>query len=203
MRPNFWPTTPDIFPEHLVHGGRPAFVQRAILASTLAASWGMYGPSYELMEHEPRPGVEELARNEKYQLRTWDLDRPDSLRHVIALLNRIRKEHRALHTMRSLRFHKTDNDMVMAYSKRKGDDVVLCLVNLDAHHTHRAWVDLDLAALGLGADESFQVHDLLGGARFTWRGSHNFVELVPDVMPAHVFAVRRFVRTEHDFEYFL
>jgi len=203
FRPNFWPTTPDIFPEHLVHGGRPAFVQRAILAATLSSSWGMYGPSYELMEREPRPGVEELARNEKYQVRTWDLDRPDSLRHVIARVNRIRKEHPALHTMRSLRFHRTDNDMVMAYSKRKGDDVVLCVVNLDPHHTHRAWVDLDLTALGLQADESFQVHDLLGGARYTWRGGHNFVELVPEIMPAHVFTLRRFVRTENDFEYFL
>jgi starch synthase (maltosyl-transferring) len=202
-RPNFWPTTPDIFPDHLVHGGRAAFVQRAILASTLAASWGMYGPSYELMEHEPRPGVEELARNEKYQVRTWDIDRPDSLRHVIARINRIRREHPALHTMRSLRFHKTDNDMMLAYSKRKGDDVVLCVVNLDPHHTHRAWLDLDLVALGIAPEEAFQVHDVLGGARYTWRGAHNFVELAPDAMPAHVFAVRRFARSENDFEYFL
>src|SRR5206468_4221109 len=90
FRPSFWPTTPDIFPDHLVHGGRPAFVQRLILAATLGASYGIYGPAYELMEHEPRAGAEELANNEKYQLRTWDLGREDSLRHVVARVNRIR-----------------------------------------------------------------------------------------------------------------
>ena len=202
-RPSFWPTTPDIFPDHLVHGGRPAFVQRAVLASTLAASWGIYGPSYELMEQEPRPGVEELARNEKYQLREWDLERADSLRHVLARLNRIRRANPALQDLRTLRFHPTDNDFVIAYSKHTGDNVVLCVVNLDPHHTHRAWLDLDLAVLGLAANESFQAHDLLGGARFTWRGSRNFVELEPAAMPAHIFAIRRYVRTENQFEYYL
>src|SRR5687768_12558681 len=103
FRPSFWPTTPDIFPEHLVHGGRGAFVQRVILAGTLSASYGIYGPSYELMEATPRPGVEELAKNEKYQIRQWDRDAAGSLRHVIARLNRIRKDHRALHDNRSLR----------------------------------------------------------------------------------------------------
>jgi starch synthase (maltosyl-transferring) len=202
-RPNFWPTTPDIFPDHLVHGGRAAFVGRAVLAATLGANYGIYGPSYELMEHEPRPGVEELARNEKYQLRTWDLAREDSLRHVIARLNHIRRTQPALHDMRSLTFHKTDNELVMAYSKRHGDNVVLVVANLDPHHTHRAWIDLDLEALGTTADHTFQVHDLLSGARFTWRGPRNFVELVPSQMPAHVFEVRRFARSENQFEYFL
>src|SRR6185312_4892549 len=90
FRPNFWPTTPDIFPEQLETGGRPAFLQRLILAATLGNNYGIYGPSYELGEHRRRPGVEELAQNEKYQVRAWDLDRPESLRHVIARLNRIR-----------------------------------------------------------------------------------------------------------------
>jgi starch synthase (maltosyl-transferring) len=202
-RPNFWPTTPDIFPDHLVHGGRAAFVQRLVLAATLGASYGIYGPTYELMEHEPRPGVEELARNEKYQLRTWDLGRADSLRHVIARINRIRQVQPALHDMRSLHFHKTDNDLLMAYSKRRGDSCVLVVVNLDPHHTHRGWLDLDLAVLGVDADRTFQVHDLLSGARFSWRGPRNFVEIAPDQMPAHIFEVRRFARSENQFEYFL
>ncbi|HEY0255735.1 MAG TPA: alpha-1,4-glucan--maltose-1-phosphate maltosyltransferase, partial [Kofleriaceae bacterium] len=162
LRPNFWPTTPDIFPEHLVHGGRAAFVMRAVLASTLSANWGIYGPAYELMEHEPRPGVEELANNEKYQIRTWDLSRADSLRHVIARLNSIRRAHPALQ-QNDVTFHPTDNELVMAYSKRSGKDVVLVIVNLDPYHTHRAWIDLDLGA------ETFQVHDLLGGSRYAWR----------------------------------
>ncbi|HET9484597.1 MAG TPA: DUF3416 domain-containing protein, partial [Xanthomonadales bacterium] len=203
FRPNFWPTTPDIFPEHLVHGGRGAFVQRVILAGTLAASYGIYGPSYELMEATPRPGVEELARNEKYQIRTWDRDAVGSLRHVIARLNKIRKQHRALHANQSLRFHPTDNDLVIAYSKQAGDDVVLCVVNLDPHHTHRAWLDLDLEALGLPHDTAFQVHDLLSDARFVWRGRKSFVELDPNTIPAHIFELKRFVRSENHFEYFL
>lgn len=202
-RPNFWPTTPDIFPEHLVHGGRAAFIGRFILASTLGASYGIYGPSYELMEQEPRPGVEELAKNEKYQIRTWDLANPDSLRPIIARVNQIRKSNPALADMRSLRFHKTDNDLVIAYSKQVGDSTILVAVNLDPHHTHRAWIDLDLAALGLTDDRTFQVHDLLSGARFSWRGRRNFVELVPEQMPAHIFELRKFARSENQFEYFL
>jgi starch synthase (maltosyl-transferring) len=203
FRPNFWPTTPDIFPEHLAHGGRSAFLQRAILAATLPASYGIYGPSYELCEREMRSGVEELARNEKYQVRSWDLDREDSLRHAIARINRIRRALPALTDTRSLRFHRTDNDLVLAYSKRRGDSTALVVVNLDPYHKHTAWVDLDLDALGIAHDTTFQVHDLLTDAHFSWRGARNFVELVPDQMPAHIFDVRRFVRTENMFEYYL
>src|SRR5690606_18963112 len=137
---------------------------------------------------------EELARNEKYQLRSWDLMRADSLRHVIARVNRIRREQPALQDFRSLQFHRTDNDLVMCFSKRRGDNIVLVVVNLDPHHTHRAWLELDLAVLGIQPDHTFQVHDLLSGARFSWRGPRNFVELVPDEMPAHIFEVRRFAR---------
>jgi starch synthase (maltosyl-transferring) len=203
LRPCFWPTTPDIFPEHLVHGGRPAFVQRFVLAATLAASYGIYGPSYELGEHEPRPGVEELARNEKYQIRTWDLGRADSLRHVIARINQIRRAHPALQQNATLAFHRTDNDLVLAYSKRAGRDVILVVVNLDPHHVHRAWLQLDLAALGIEADHTYQVHDLLGGGRYAWRGPRNFIELDPEQAPAHIFAIHAFVRSEQHFEYFL
>ncbi|MEO7732653.1 MAG: alpha-1,4-glucan--maltose-1-phosphate maltosyltransferase [Kofleriaceae bacterium] len=203
FRPNFWPTTPDIFPEHLVNGGRAAFELRVVLAATLAASYGIYGPSYELGEHEPRPGVEELAHNEKYQLRTWDLAQAGSLRHVIARLNRIRRAHPALHGNRSLRFHQTDNDLVICYSKQSATDTVLIVVNLDPHHSHRAWLTLDLAGLGIGSDEAFQVHDLLGDARFTWRGPRSFVELMPAQAPAYIFEIRRFVRSENQFEYYL
>src|SRR5262249_34905415 len=151
--------------------------------------------SFELGEREPRPGSEELTRNEKYQVRSWDVDRADSLRHVIARLNRIRRAHPALHGNRTLRFHLTDNDLVTCYSKHTPDhaDVELIVVNLDPHHVHRAWLTLDLAVLGVGADETFQVHDLLGGARYTWRGPRNFVELAPDHTPVHIFEVRRFV----------
>ena len=203
FRPNFWPTTPDIFPEHLAHGGRGAFVSRLVLAATLAANYGIYGPSYELMEAVPRAGTEELARNEKYQLRTWDLERPESLRHVIARVNQIRRAHPALRDLRSLRFHRTDNDLMIAYSKRAGADVILVVVNLDPHHTHGTWLELTLDELGIPADQTFQVHDQLGDARYTWHGPRNYVELAPQLMPAHIFTIRPFVRTENQFEYFL
>jgi starch synthase (maltosyl-transferring) len=205
FRPSFWPTTPDILPEHLQYAGRAAFVGRLVLAGTLSSNYGIYGPSFELMEHVPRPGAEELARNEKYQLRSWDLERVDSLRHVIARLNRIRRAHAALHDNRSLRFHRTDNDLVLCYSKRtpSRDNVILTVVNLDPHHTHSAWLDLDLEELGVSSDQAFQVHDLLGDARFTWRGPRNYVELSPEAIPAHIFVLRPFVRSENQFEYFL
>ena len=122
---------------------------------------------------------------------------------MIARLNRIRKQHRALHDNRSLHFHTTDNELVIAYSKRTESDVILCVVNLDAHHVHRAWIDLDLERLGLADDTSFQVHDLMSDARYTWRGRRNFVEISPHVMPCAIFVCRPFVRSENHFEYFL
>jgi starch synthase (maltosyl-transferring) len=121
----------------------------------------------------------------------------------MARLNRIRRDHPALHGDRSLRFHPTDNEFVICYSKRSGDDTIIVMVNLDPHHTHRAWITLDLAALGIDSDRQFQVHELLGDAHYIWRGARNFVELNPDRMPAHVFAIRKFVRSENQFEYFL
>jgi starch synthase (maltosyl-transferring) len=203
FRPNFWPNTPDILPEHLQWGGRPAFVQRLILAATLSSNYGIYGPAYELMEHQPRAGVEEYVDNEKYQLRSWDLQRPDSLAPLVRLLNRIRHDNQALQDLRHLCFHATDNDQILCYSKRGEDGAVLVVVNLDVTHAHSAWIDIDAAALGVHPDETFQVHDLLGEARYRWRPGRNFVQLDPRIMPAHIFRVRRHARSEHDFEYFV
>jgi starch synthase (maltosyl-transferring) len=204
-RPNFWPNTPDILPEHLQFGGRATFIQRLVLAATMSSSYGMYGPAFELMEHVARPGSEEYIDNEKFQLRTWDLDNPDSLRDVITVVNRIRRENPALHDNTSIKFHAVDNEQLLCFSKRDPatDNTVLVVVNLDAHHRHSGWVDLDLAALGIGAEERFQVHDELGATRHHWTGARNYVELDPAVSPAHVFRIRRKLRTEQDFEYFL
>ena len=204
FRPNLWPNTPDILTEPLQIGGRPAFMARLILAATLGASYGIYGPAFELMEHKPRErGSEEYLDSEKYQLRPWDLDRPDSLRELIALVNRIRRENPALQLDRSLRFHPSENDQMLCYSKAAGDNVIVVAVNLDPHHVQSAWVELKLEELGLERDQPFQVHDLLTGARYLWHGSRNFVRLDPQQVPAHVFRVRRHVRTERDFDYFL
>jgi len=203
FRPSFWPNTPDILPDELQYGGRPAFLSRLVLASTLSSHYGIYGPAYELMDHVARPGSGEYLDNEKYEIKAWDIDRPDSLRRVIAALNRIRREHPALHGNDSLRFHATDNEMLICYSKTHGEDAVLVVVNLDPHHRQSGWVQLDTTVLELATDRPFQLHDLLGGGRFLWHVSRNYVELDPHTMPAQIFAIRRRVRTERDFDYYL
>ena len=206
FRPNLWPNTPDILNEYLQVGGRPAFEIRLILAATLGANYGIYGPAFELHENRARaPGSEEYLDSEKYQIRVWDVDRPDSLRELIARVNRIRREHPALHADRRLRFHDTDNDMILCYSKSTADlrDVILVVVNLDPHHVQSGWVELPLQEFGLDPHRPYQAHDLLSGARYLWSGARNYVQLNPHGLPAHIFKLRRHLRSEHDFDYYL
>lgn len=206
FRPNFWPNTPDILPEFLQFSGRPGFISRLMLAATLSSNYGIYGPAFELLESEPiAPGKEEYLNSEKYQLRHWDLSRPDSLKDVIARVNRIRREQRALRSNESLRFHQTDNDQLIAYSKSTPDlaNLVLVVINLDPHHKHSGWLTLPLEQLKIDPSEPYQVHDLLSDARYLWHGARNFVELDPNKLPAHIFAIRRKLRTEHDFDYYM
>ena len=205
FRPNFWPNTPDILPEHLQFGTRATFIARAVLAATLSPNWGIYGPAYELQEHVAREGAEEYAQNEKYQLRTWDLQRADSLRPVLRRLNRIRRENQALQRLDGTVFHRTDNESLICYSRTTADqhNALLVVVNLDPHNKHSGWIDLDLGALRVTANQTFQAHDLIGDGRHLWRGPRAFVSLDPQVMPAHIFSVRRRVHTEETFEYYL
>ncbi|MCB1016158.1 MAG: DUF3416 domain-containing protein, partial [Acidimicrobiales bacterium] len=192
LRPNVWPNTPDILTEHLQRGGRGAFAARAVLAATLAASYGVYGPAFELCEHEPRhEGSEEYLHSEKYEIRSWDRDRADSLAPLLGRLNALRRGHPALQTNRTLRFHDVDGDDLLCYSKRTddGDDVVLVVVNTDPHHVRAGVVHLDLDELGVADAASFEVHDRLGDARYRWEGPDNYVELDPAGMPAHVFTL--------------
>jgi starch synthase (maltosyl-transferring) len=206
FRPNVWPNTPDILTEALQYGGRAAFMARLVLAATLAANYGIYGPAYELMEHLPRdPGSEEYLDSEKYQLRHWDLERADSLAGFIALVNRIRRENPALHSDWSVRFFPTDNDQLICYAKSDAasGNAIVCIVNLDPHNVHAGWVELDLAALDIEPAAQYQMHDLLTGARYLWQGPRNFVQLDPQRVPAHVFRVLTRVHREQDFDYFL
>ncbi|MGA7799507.1 MAG: alpha-1,4-glucan--maltose-1-phosphate maltosyltransferase [Gammaproteobacteria bacterium] len=205
FRPNFWPNTPDILTEYLQFGGRSAFMTRLVLAATLSANYGIYGPAFELSENQSRePGGEEYLDSEKYQIRHWDRSRPDSLRDFVARVNRIRRENPALQQDWNLAFHNVDNDEIICYTKSSDDldDVVLVIVNLDARHTQSGWVELPLEILGLDARHPYQMHDLLSGARFLWHGPRNFVQLDPAAVPAHIFRLRRKVRSERDFEYF-
>jgi starch synthase (maltosyl-transferring) len=206
FRPHLWTNTPDILTEYLQLGGRPAFMARLVLAATLGAGYGIYGPAFELCENRPREaGSEEYLDSEKYEIKHWDLDRPDSLKDFVAAVNRIRRENPALHGDWSLRFHAVDNDQLICYSKRTEDlaSVVLVVVNLDPHHTQSGWTALDLETLGLDREQPYQVHDLLTGAKYLWHGARNYVELDPQRTPAHIFRLRRRVRTEHQFEYYM
>jgi len=203
---NLWPNTPDILPEMLQYGGHPAFISRFVLAATLGPSYGIYGPAYELCENAPiAPGKEEYLHSEKYEIKRWDIDRSDSLRPLIAQVNRIRRQNRALHSNQNLRFHRVENDQIIAYSKTTDDlsNQILVVVNLDPNYAQSGIIDLALDDLQIDPYQPYQVHDLLTDARYLWHGSRNYVELHPDRVPAHIFVIRRRVRTEHDFDYYM
>jgi starch synthase (maltosyl-transferring) len=203
FRPNVWPNTPDILPEFLQFGGQPAFTLRFLLAATLSSNYGIYGPAFERFVPDPREqGSEEYLHSEKYEIHHWPpVD--DDLTELMAVVNRIRRENPALQQNATLAFHPTDNENVICYSKTAGDNAVIVVANLDPHNAQAGWVDLDLETLRLDAGRPFQVHDLLSGARHTWHGPRNYVQLNPHVVSAHIFRIRRRVRTERDFEYFL
>jgi starch synthase (maltosyl-transferring) len=206
FRSNLWPNTPDILTEYLQSGGRPAFMVRLVLAATLGANYGIYGPAFELCENQSRePGSEEYFNSEKYEIKRWDWDRPDSLKEFIGRVNRIRRDNRAPQSDWSLRFHNVDNDQILCYSKQAEElgNIILVLVNLDPHHTQSGWVDLPLEAFDLDPHQPYQLHDLLTDARYLWNGPRNYVELNPQGVPAHIFRLRRRVRTERDFDYFM
>jgi starch synthase (maltosyl-transferring) len=206
LRPNLWPNTPDILTEYLQTGGRPAFAARLVLAATLGASYGIYGPAFELCENRAKePGSEEYLDSEKYQIRSWNRDSPQSLRELITLVNTVRRENPALQSDKGLMFHPTENEQIVAYTKSTDDlaDVVLIVVNVDPHHTQVGMVTLPLEALGIDRDRSYQAHELLSGARYLWNGPRNYIELNPHSSPAQIFRFRRRIRSEHDFEYFL
>ncbi len=200
MVPSFWPTTHDILTPAMQFGGRNAFVLRAVLAATAVPTWGVYA-GYELVENVARPGAEEQVDNEKYEYKPRDfagaLERGESLQPLLTTLNTARREHPALQRLRGLVLHPTDDEAVIAYSRRVPaehsptgrEDAVIVVVNLDPHSVRETFVHLDMAALGLEPRDSFVAHDLLSGASWHW-GEHVYVRLGHDT-PAHVVHVRR------------
>ncbi|MBP6775951.1 MAG: alpha-1,4-glucan--maltose-1-phosphate maltosyltransferase [Piscinibacter sp.] len=206
FRPNAWPNTPDILPAALQYGGRPMFMARVALAATLAASYGIYGPAFELLEHRAlRAGGEEYLDSEKFERRVWDRNQPDSLADFIAVLNRARRDNPALQSDAGLRFLDIDNEQLIAYAKATPDgaNVVVCVVNLDPHHAQSGWLTLDMAAFGLEPKQAYQMHDLISNAHFLWHGARNFVALDPERSPVHLMQLRARLRRESDFDYFL
>ncbi len=194
MRPNFFTNTPDILHEYLQHGGQAAFSIRATLAATLSPTYGIYS-GFELFEHVAvRPGSEEYLDSEKYQYRPRDWEQAQrqgrTLAPYLTLLNRIRREHPALQDLRSLRFHHTDNDAIIAFSKHVGTDIVLVACLVDPHREHECTIWWDLTALGMDPAERFIAHDEITDGTWTW-GAQTYVRLQPWENVAHVVTVSR------------
>jgi starch synthase (maltosyl-transferring) len=201
FRPNLFANTPDILHAYLQHGGRPAFQTRLLLAATLGASYGIYS-GFELCENVAVPGTEEYLDSEKYQYRKRDWNQPGHIKELVARVNEIRSQERALQTDRTLRFHATDNGSIIAYSKTpaagagragetagSGPAAVLVVVNLDPHSMQHGFVQVPgdlLRPHGIDPDGGFTAHDLLDGVRYRWRGEWNYVRFDPDVRQGHI-----------------
>jgi starch synthase (maltosyl-transferring) len=205
FRPNFWPNTPDILPEFLQYGGAPAFVIRLLLASTLSASYGIYGPPFELFVADGLPGKEEYLHSEKYEIRCWDWEEPRNLRELIARINRIRRENPALQTNGNVRFCETDNDDVICYLKTSADrsNILLVVVSLDPFNSQEGTVRVPLEELGIRAGQPYLVHDLLSEEKNIWHDERNRVALSLHAMPAKIYRLQPRLRREHDFDYYM
>ena len=201
---NLFPNTPDILPWYLQQGGRAAFMIRAVLAATLSSVYGIYS-GFELCEGAALPNKEEYADSEKYQFKGRDWNAPGNIKDLVTRINRIRKENRALHDYRNLRFFESDNDNVLFYGKmtESRDNIILVVVNLDPYQAHDSFIHVPVEEFGWMEGDTYQVHDLLTDERYLWKGTRNFVKLDPHTRPAHIFRLRRWISREQDFDYFL
>ena len=192
FRPNLWPNTPDILPFVLQEGGRPAFMIRVLMAATLSPLYGIYS-GYELCENEALPGREEYLDSEKYQFKKRDWNAPGNIKDWIARINQIRKQNRALQIFTNLRFYPADNAAILFYGKMTParDNIILVVVNLDPFRKQNSFIHVPIEEFGQMESDEYQVHDLLSDARYTWRGRQNYVELDPEIQPAHIFLVHR------------
>ena len=195
-RPNLFVNTPDILHASLQHGGPAMFAIRAVLASTMSPLWGVYS-GFELFEDQPvRDGSEEYLDSEKYELRPRDFEAAltggRSLEPFLTQLNEIRRLHPALRELRTLRFHTTDNDALLAYSKYDPvtGDCVLVVVTLNPHHPEQATLWLDMGALGMEWHDRFWVRDEVTGEEYQW-GQSNYIRLDPARAVAHIVNMPR------------
>jgi starch synthase (maltosyl-transferring) len=203
FRGNLFPNTPDINPEFLQKGGRPAFMIRAVLATTLSSVYGMYS-GFELCEGTPVPGKEEYLDSEKYEIRAWDWDREGNIRPLIRRLNQVRRENPALQEYDNLQFHLCDNDQVLFYEKATPDgaSIVFVAVNLDPFESHEVTLFFPLDSIGVSDHETWEAEELLQGGSHLWQGSHQRVRLDP-AAPARIWRVRRWGSSEHRFDTFM
>jgi starch synthase (maltosyl-transferring) len=193
FRPNFWPNTPDINPIPLQGAKDALFLTRYFMAATLSSNYGFYGPVYEFMLSEPMPGKEEYIDSEKYEVRHWDWNKTNKLTELIRRTNKARRENPALQRTNNIHFCHIDNNQLLAYLKTTPDrsNCVLAVVNIDQHNSQNGMLQLPLHLVGLAPDASYQVYDLITGARYTWQGEWNYVELHPDYLPVHLFRIEK------------
>ncbi|MCB0820564.1 MAG: alpha-1,4-glucan--maltose-1-phosphate maltosyltransferase, partial [Bacteroidetes bacterium] len=189
FRANFWPNTPDILPYYLQNTDHSHSAVRFVLAATLASSYGMYAPVFELLVNEPMPGKEEYYNSEKYEAGHWDWKSNTPMRALIAKVNSIRHAHEEFHTMHNIRFCETDNENLLAYIKMNRDahSGVLITVNMDPVHRQSGWVNIPETILNAHEGETLAIVDLLDDSHYTWNRQWNYVELDPRLMPAHIF----------------
>jgi len=197
LRPNFFPTTPDILPAFLQSGQRSAFKIRLVLAATLSSVYGMYS-GYELCESQAVPGKEEYFASEKYQFKVWDWDRPGNIRDYVTAINRIRHDNPALHELINLRFHHAENDHVLFYGKtvEHPDNLIFVAVNLDPFEAHGATLHFPLEQLEIPGDATYEVQELLTGHWHLWHGRAQHVYLEPDE-PAMIFRITPWRRIDY------
>lgn len=203
FRPNFFTNTPDILPEILQQGGRPAFKFRLVLAATLSPSYGIYS-GYELCENLALPGREEYLDSEKYEIKVWEWDRPGNIIDYVTAINRIRRENAALHELENLEFYVSSNDQILFYGKSTVDkrNSVLVAVNLSPFHYQEAHLRIPIAALGIKPEDTYQLHNVITDRRDLMTGDSYIVRLDPQVEPAAIFVVRRWTHREQDVDFF-
>jgi starch synthase (maltosyl-transferring) len=190
FRPHFFVNTPDINPVFLQTSGRPGFLIRAALASTLSGLWGVYN-GFELCEAAAMPGKEEYYDSEKYQIRAWDWDRPGNIVREITALNHMRKQNPALQTHRGVRFLVARNDAILYYEKATPDrsNVVLVAISLDPFQAQEADFELPLWRWSLPDEAALVAENLSTGETFTWYGKYQHMRLTPD-SPYAIWRVR-------------
>ena len=193
FRPNFWPNTPDINPYSLQDGNEWAFYIRYFLAATLSSNYGMYGPVFEFMIHEPVFGKEEYLDSEKYEVKSWDWNNQTNLKRLITQINKIRRQEKALQDTFNCIVCDTTNDNLFAYYKVdvESDNHLLMVVNLDPHHLHAGQVKIPIEDLLKHGGNGLQMHDLITGQSFNWHSRWNYVELGQPKLPFHLFKVSR------------
>ncbi len=189
FRPNFWPNTPDILPYHLQHQGENIFIIRLALVATLSSNYGIYGPAYEWHDNIPMPGKEEYFNSEKYEIKHHDWKKTNRMTDIISILNAARKNNKALQSTWNLQFCTIENENLLGYLKATDDlsNIILLVVNLDAHGRQSGYVQLPLSTLKINGRVNVKAHDIVTDEQYTWTQEWNYIELDPYKMPFHLF----------------